>query len=488
MLLPAHLGAHRHAAAVLRPGKANTPKRVPKRVVCRPVRAFVATEGGEQHAETTVTVHFTLIRQVPFGQELKVCGNAAQLGGWDLDKALSMTWSEGDRWQASVALPAGAGVEWKFVQTGSTPQWEGCLNRTLCVDAAAADLTCLWDAPMATMVGPVSIDCAAEQLSEDELSTEDDAPPPAFKPAAALAQFADAVKASFGAGGADAAAAAPAAGSLAAGPTSLLAAAAEVLTADSRFDPLDVPAGAAAAALADKTAQQAELPAGRQASPPPGKAVQLSPEAEAAVSSYIEAAGPTQTASSSAAPGPLDSWAEADEGAEEPAAAALLTPAKPAGKAAGPDIKAIGKVAGTVAMGVGAAAMLSAFAVDIADVAVLGAVAAGSMAALKTPSTTSSGKKAKKGGKKKASKRSPAAAGAEATSGADVEAVDTEEEAQGGRQMISQKASAPGVILAASVLSAIDVGKKILASSDEDDSSPDNGATGSSTSAAKKGQ
>lgn len=63
----------------------------------------------------------------------------------------------------------------------STPQWEGCLNRTLCVDAAAADLTCLWDAPMATMVGPVSIDCAAEQLSEDELSTEDDAPPPAFK-------------------------------------------------------------------------------------------------------------------------------------------------------------------------------------------------------------------------------------------------------------------------------------------------------------------
>lgn len=205
--------------------------------------------------------------------------------------------------------------------------------------------------------------------------------------------------------------------------------------------------------------------------------------------------------------------------------------------------QAIGKVAGTVAMGVGAAAMLSAFAVDIADVAVLGAVAgggshlraswaqdphglcrpggmlqpvqdnmpcrgplgpadhlvcsagdlaaassavlrsrppcqrafpllrasppprpftpthhpptfllpclshpaaAGSMAALKTPSTTSSGKKAKKGGKKKASKRSPAAACAEATSGADVEAVDTEEEAQGGRQMISQKASAPG--------------------------------------------
>lgn len=40
-------------------------------------------------------------------------------------------------------------------------------------------------------------------------------------------------------------------------------------------------------------------------------------------------------------------------------------------------LQAIGKVAGTVAMGMGAAAMLSAFAVDIADVAVLGAVAGG---------------------------------------------------------------------------------------------------------------
>lgn len=47
-----------------------------------------------------------------------VCGSAAQLGGWDLGKALKMTWSEGDRWRASVALPAGAALEWKFVQTG----------------------------------------------------------------------------------------------------------------------------------------------------------------------------------------------------------------------------------------------------------------------------------------------------------------------------------------------------------------------------------
>lgn len=66
--------------------------------------------------------------QVPFGQELTICGSAAQLGGWDLEKALKMTWSEGDRWQATVELPAGAGVEWKFVQMAGCD----CTRRALC--------------------------------------------------------------------------------------------------------------------------------------------------------------------------------------------------------------------------------------------------------------------------------------------------------------------------------------------------------------------
>lgn len=64
MLLAAHPGALRPAPAALRTGRANGPKRALKRTAYKPVRAFLAAEGEEKHAEAAVTVHFTLIRQV----------------------------------------------------------------------------------------------------------------------------------------------------------------------------------------------------------------------------------------------------------------------------------------------------------------------------------------------------------------------------------------------------------------------------------------
>ena len=54
--------------------------------------------------------------QVPFGHHLVLVGNTEELGGWELSRAPLMSWSEGDVWTASVALPAGAAVEYKFVQ------------------------------------------------------------------------------------------------------------------------------------------------------------------------------------------------------------------------------------------------------------------------------------------------------------------------------------------------------------------------------------
>lgn len=53
--------------------------------------------------------------QVNFGQEVKLVGSHEALGAWQLDKAVAATWSEGHQWSASVELPAGAQLEFKFV-------------------------------------------------------------------------------------------------------------------------------------------------------------------------------------------------------------------------------------------------------------------------------------------------------------------------------------------------------------------------------------
>lgn len=54
--------------------------------------------------------------QVPFGQQLVLVGDAPQLGAWDLGAAPLLSWSDGDVWHCSVELPAGAAVQYKFVQ------------------------------------------------------------------------------------------------------------------------------------------------------------------------------------------------------------------------------------------------------------------------------------------------------------------------------------------------------------------------------------
>jgi hypothetical protein len=56
----------------------------------------------------------------------------------------------------------------------SLPVWESCMNRTQSVSAAAADLTCVWNAPLATTWPAL-------------LASESDANPPAAAVAAAPA-------------------------------------------------------------------------------------------------------------------------------------------------------------------------------------------------------------------------------------------------------------------------------------------------------------
>ena len=128
--------------------------------------------------------------QVAFGQHLAVVGDAKALGGWEVGHAPELRWGEGDVWSASVELPAGAAVNYKFIVhpgPGQPPLWEDCGNRTLAVDPSAAQLSCVWGQPLATSWPALAAQqaAAAAELAADEdegsALSDDDAPAPAFK-------------------------------------------------------------------------------------------------------------------------------------------------------------------------------------------------------------------------------------------------------------------------------------------------------------------
>ena len=63
--------------------------------------------------------------QAQFGEHLKLAGSCGELGGWDLDKAKSMQWTDGDYWVADLCLPAQEPINFKLVHVATNGQhWE----------------------------------------------------------------------------------------------------------------------------------------------------------------------------------------------------------------------------------------------------------------------------------------------------------------------------------------------------------------------------
>ncbi len=58
-------------------------------------------------------VKFCLKYRTSWGQSVKIIGSHPMLGNWDVNKALQLQWTEGDRWVATLELPAGAVYEYK---------------------------------------------------------------------------------------------------------------------------------------------------------------------------------------------------------------------------------------------------------------------------------------------------------------------------------------------------------------------------------------
>ncbi len=88
-------------------------------------------------ASVAVTFRETVTTQ--FGQTIKIVGNTAELGNWDTSKAVALDASEytsnNHVWKATISLPAGKAIEYKYinVQSDGSVRWEADPNHQYAV-------------------------------------------------------------------------------------------------------------------------------------------------------------------------------------------------------------------------------------------------------------------------------------------------------------------------------------------------------------------
>lgn len=113
------------------------------------VGAKVGDGGGGQPGDGTASVSFAVTASTVMGQNVYVVGNHASLGSWSPANARALSVVPGtgagqvNQWRASFALPAGTGVEYKYIVrdgAGST-RWEGGGNRAFTTPAANGTVT-----------------------------------------------------------------------------------------------------------------------------------------------------------------------------------------------------------------------------------------------------------------------------------------------------------------------------------------------------------
>lgn len=87
-------------------------------------------------AARAVPVKFNLKYRVNYGQNLRLIGSHPKFGGWDLQKALKLSWTDDDNWQADLELAPGAVYEYKYVvvdERGEAIEWQRGGNAVLSV-------------------------------------------------------------------------------------------------------------------------------------------------------------------------------------------------------------------------------------------------------------------------------------------------------------------------------------------------------------------
>ncbi len=98
--------------------------------------AFVASPASAAPAagarQNSVVATFNVTAQTQWGQQVYVTGNRPELGSWNPNKAVPLSSASYPTWSATVVLPAGTKVEYKYIiKAVNTPViWESGPDRT----------------------------------------------------------------------------------------------------------------------------------------------------------------------------------------------------------------------------------------------------------------------------------------------------------------------------------------------------------------------
>jgi len=107
-----------------------------------PVSQSGTPEGGAgaQTAFTNVRLRFEVDAQTHWGDRIVLVGDVPELGSWDPARGVELQGDDYPTWTASVLLPPGAAVEYKYVRRSGDGQaeWELGHNRAVSVPDAGA--------------------------------------------------------------------------------------------------------------------------------------------------------------------------------------------------------------------------------------------------------------------------------------------------------------------------------------------------------------
>lgn len=101
-----------------------------------PGPSVVTSAPTEVYARKMVNVTFWMKFHVDYGQHIVLVGSMPELGSWILADGVSLTWSEGDLWNATLELPSTSVLEYKYVvvgQGGHAVSWQSGNNSVLAI-------------------------------------------------------------------------------------------------------------------------------------------------------------------------------------------------------------------------------------------------------------------------------------------------------------------------------------------------------------------